>query len=348
MNELVSVVVPIYNVEKYLDRCMKSIVNQTYRNLEIIMVDDGSPDHCPAMCDAWAARDKRIKVIHKKNAGLGMARNTGIEHASGDYICFFDSDDYVALDTVENALTLANKDHSDLVLFGLNRVDAKGNLLKVGCPSTEKTYYEDSQVLGFVLPNVIEGSAKAGHQYNLNMSSCCCLISMKMIRDNQWRFVSEREFISEDYYSLLQLYAHVRRVSILKQACYFYCYNGSSLTHAFRPDRYERVCHCYKAMMEMAKKLCYPKAVEAALSAQYFGNAIGAMKLIVMASDLCYSDKINRIKEIIRNDTLVCALQKLDFAAENNARRILICAVKCRCAELVYLLVKVKAQREAS
>ena len=84
-----------YNVEKYLDRCINSIVGQTYRNLEIILVDDGSPDGCPEMCDAWRERDSRIKVIHKKNAGLGYARNTGIDNATGEYLCFVDSDDAV-------------------------------------------------------------------------------------------------------------------------------------------------------------------------------------------------------------------------------------------------------------
>lgn len=85
---LVSIVLPIYNVEKYLDRCIESVINQTYRNLEILLVDDGSPDDCPQKCEEWAKKDGRIKVIHKANAGLGYARNTGIENASGEYICF--------------------------------------------------------------------------------------------------------------------------------------------------------------------------------------------------------------------------------------------------------------------
>lgn len=108
-NGLVTIVLPIYNVEKYLNRCINSIVNQTYKNLEIILVDDGSPDKCPEMCDEWEKKDTRIKVIHKQNEGLGMARNTGIENATGDYICFFDSDDYLELTAIEKLYKLAEK-----------------------------------------------------------------------------------------------------------------------------------------------------------------------------------------------------------------------------------------------
>lgn len=93
--ELISIIVPIYNAEAYLDRCVRSIVEQTHRNLEIILVDDGSPDNCPAMCDAWSAKDARITVIHKKNGGGGEARNVGLDIARGQYIGFIDSDDYI-------------------------------------------------------------------------------------------------------------------------------------------------------------------------------------------------------------------------------------------------------------
>lgn len=92
---LVSIIVPIYKVEEYLDECVESLIKQTYKNIEIILVDDGSPDHCPQMCDRWATKDNRIRVVHKKNGGLSSARNAGIEVAKGDYIGFVDSDDFV-------------------------------------------------------------------------------------------------------------------------------------------------------------------------------------------------------------------------------------------------------------
>lgn len=91
----VSVIVPIYKVESYLDQCVQSIVDQTYKNLEIILVDDGSPDHCPIVCDAWAEKDSRIRVIHKENGGFSSARNVGLDAATGDYIQFVDSDDWI-------------------------------------------------------------------------------------------------------------------------------------------------------------------------------------------------------------------------------------------------------------
>lgn len=107
---LISVIVPVYRVEKYLDRCLASIAGQTYRNLEIILVDDGSPDASGAICDAWAAKDSRIRVIHKENAGAGAARNTGLDVAAGEIISMIDSDDYLELHMYEHLLSLMTQD----------------------------------------------------------------------------------------------------------------------------------------------------------------------------------------------------------------------------------------------
>ena len=103
-NKLISVIIPVYKVENYIDDCVKTIVEQTYKNLEIILVDDGSPDNCPKMCDEWATRDRRIKVVHKKNGGLSSARNAGMKVATGDYIGFVDSDDWIEKDMYEKLL----------------------------------------------------------------------------------------------------------------------------------------------------------------------------------------------------------------------------------------------------
>lgn len=112
---LISVIVPVYRVEEYLDRCVESIVAQSYQNLEIILVDDGSPDNCPAMCDAWAERDQRIRVVHKENGGLSDARNAGLAVAEGEYIGFVDSDDWIGADFYRVLIETAVQNNCELV-----------------------------------------------------------------------------------------------------------------------------------------------------------------------------------------------------------------------------------------
>jgi glycosyltransferase involved in cell wall biosynthesis len=115
---VVSIIVPVYKVEQYLDRCVQSIVDQTYKNLEIILVDDGSPDNCPAMCDDWAAKDSRIRVIHKENGGLSSARNAGLEMVTGAFLQFTDSDDWLEPEMITYLIDLAERNEADVVRCG--------------------------------------------------------------------------------------------------------------------------------------------------------------------------------------------------------------------------------------
>lgn len=128
--EKISVIVPIYNVEQYLDRCIQSIVNQTYSNLEIILVDDGSPDSCPALCDQWAEKDSRIIVIHKENGGLSDARNAGLKDATGELIAFVDSDDWLALTFLEELYTVLVEHQADVAECSVQYVDEAGNVTR--------------------------------------------------------------------------------------------------------------------------------------------------------------------------------------------------------------------------
>lgn len=114
MNPLISVIVPVYKVEEYLDECIHSIINQTYSCLEIVLVDDGSPDQCPRMCDEWALRDARIKVVHKKNGGLSDARNAGLDICTGEYIAFVDSDDWIKPEMYREMLDAARREDADI------------------------------------------------------------------------------------------------------------------------------------------------------------------------------------------------------------------------------------------
>lgn len=128
-NVLVSVIVPVYKVELYLERCLKSIISQTYKNLEIILVDDGSPDKCPEICDQYAEYDKRIKVIHKPNGGLSSARNAGIDVMNGEYVTFIDSDDFIPEDAIEKWVHYIKEYHADIVA-GKYQMYYKGDILE--------------------------------------------------------------------------------------------------------------------------------------------------------------------------------------------------------------------------
>lgn len=125
---MISIIVPIYNVEKYLPRCIESILNQTYKNIELILVDDGSPDNSPQICDHYANADDRVCVIHQCNAGVSAARNAGLKIAKGQYIGFVDPDDWVALEMYEGMITEMEKGDTDLVICGYNYYDEEGNV----------------------------------------------------------------------------------------------------------------------------------------------------------------------------------------------------------------------------
>ena len=130
MNYLISVIVPVYKAEKYLNQCIESIVSQTYQNLQIILVDDGSPDNCPAICDDWAKKDRRIVVIHKENGGQSSARNVGLDIARGEYVGFVDADDFIDHDMYEILLHSLVSTNVDIVCCGSRIVNEKGIKLR--------------------------------------------------------------------------------------------------------------------------------------------------------------------------------------------------------------------------
>ena len=338
---LVSVVLPIYNVEKYLDRCVDSVVNQTYKNIEIILVDDGSPDGCPQKCEEWAKRDERIKVIHKANAGLGYARNTGIENASGEYICFFDSDDYIAPDTVEKAYSAAKINSSDMVLFGHYDVNAQGNIVRTYIPTIEKESYADSEVQEVLLPDLVSGNPTTGKNTNLWLSACFCMYSMRLILENNWRFASERNIISEDVYSLLRLYKDVKKVTIIPEAYYYYCENSMSLSHTYREDRFDRIKRFYNDCMNTCNELKYSDEVKKRLAGPFISNTIAAMKMIIQA-DMSDGDKKVAFRTICKDEQLHEIINSMEIKQEKLTRKLLLYFLKFRLYGVCELLVKLK------
>lgn len=339
---LVTVVLPIYGVEAYLDTCVESVVGQTYRNLEIILVDDGGKDACPAMCDEWAKKDSRIKVVHKQNQGLGMARNSGIEASSGDYICFFDSDDFVDNGVIECAIEAAMRDGSDIVHFGLRSVSTDGKtVLGEMVPHCPKSVYEGDEVRDVFLPFLIAPDLKTGEDWGLMASACGCLIDSCMLSAWGFRFVSERDIISEDVYSMLMLYRNVRRVSVIERSFYNYRVNEASLTHAFKADRLTRIADFYRAARKLASECGYGEEVLSRLALPYWNFVISALKQLA-GSDLPRAEKTEQIAALAHSSDFASARKALQGAKLSPGSKLLFEAVSFCAPAAVLALCRVR------
>ena len=341
MEALISIVVPVYNVEKYLTECVNSLLNQSYKNVEIILVDDGSTDNCPQICDGLAEKDSRIKVIHEQNAGLGMARNTGIEHATGKYIFFIDSDDYIDKDTVKLCYERAIEDNADVVLYGYNRVGENGAVISSSIPMPLRKRYAGKEIIDELLPDLIAKDPRAKTATNLWLSACGCMFRLDIIRDSQVRFVSEREIISEDSYFLLELYKNINCASIISKAFYNYRFNLSSLTHVYRADRFEKIKLFYQMSIAKATELQYPLEVNERIKNLFLSFTIGALKGIVH-SDLNRKDKKTEFKKVFYDDMLQTAISTSNIKYEPITRKILFLLIKYKLCNLAFLVVKLK------
>lgn len=213
INDLISVVVPVYNVEKYLKKCVASILNQSYKNLEIILVDDGSPDNCPKICDEFSKKDKRIKVIHKKNGGLSDARNAGISVAKGSYITFIDSDDYIEKNYVEilyNSILVNNSDiaiGSHVVLYDTG--------LKIDKSTGDSYVSNTKEILEKILYDEIDISAWA-KLYKINL--------FKNIKYPKGR-------LFEDTATTYLLVDSAKSISVISKPIYNYVIRNTSITN---------------------------------------------------------------------------------------------------------------------
>lgn len=270
---LISVIVPVYKVEKYLDECVDSIVNQTYDNLEIILVDDGSPDECPQMCDGWAKKDERIRVIHKENGGLASARNAGMDICSGEYISFIDSDDWLELNAYENLLFYFD-DKTDIVKFDMIHNDDI-----IPSETAEIQVCEKEILLNCFLY----------HRDNMCSSVCDKLYKRSVIIN--YRFPSIN-IHSEDYVMMAQIYSEKCTIKVINRRFYHYRIRENSICTAPLSE------HSFDKI-QVADIVC------AILSQHGYENAFGFRYFKMQARhDVLYSLVIrNAPSELIRKYT---------------------------------------------
>lgn len=213
MSEKISIIVPVYKVEGYLEKCLDSIISQTYKDLEVILVDDGSPDNCGKICDEYAAKDDRIIVIHKQNEGVARARNSALDIATGDYISFIDSDDWMAEDAYEYFVKNIERYRADCVVGRCQMAFEKNDVLKYG---EKESVNIKCMTSSGAMKEVLNGGSAIWNR-----------LFKKKIFDNL-RFPVDR--INDDEVTVLHAYAGCNRVVFLNQYTYYYRIRANSIT----------------------------------------------------------------------------------------------------------------------
>lgn len=251
MSPRVSVIIPIYNVEKYLVRCVESVLGQTLQDIEVILVDDGSPDGSPKMCDEYEAKDSRIKVIHKENGGLASARNAGMDVAEGEYIFFIDSDDWIDANTLEELVDIAVKYQVDFVRFRPmyagwpGRED--GSLCDFGTEKGMKEgVYTKEGIIREIYPRLF---ATPELTLGVIVAAWRSLYLRSFMEKNCLRFDEEVRYSEDTIFSAKVVRAANSFFYLDGARYYHYFYNSQSITKSFKKDRWEsckQLIYCFE------------------------------------------------------------------------------------------------------
>lgn len=246
---LVSIIVPVYKTEEYIHECVDSLINQTLKDIEIILVDDGSPDNCPGICDDYADNDNRIVVIHKDNGGLSDARNVALEAAKGDYIGFVDSDDFVEPTMFEKLYNSAITHNSDISICSHSLINSSRK--DVSLPFKNDVYKDDEIIDNFIIP--LLGDDRDADIYYLEGFVCRQLFKRELIAHHKFR--SEREFFAEDVVFDLEIYQECSRISVVNEPLYCYRYNEESLSNRYRPNVWNMLSNLLSFMDSIIESL---------------------------------------------------------------------------------------------
>ena len=341
----VSIIVPVYNVEQYLDRCISSLRNQSLEDIEIILVDDSSTDSSPAICDRASQEDSRIKVIHKENQGAGMARNAALKIATGEYIGFADSDDYVEKDMYKVLLEKAEKYSSDLVLSGVMFVD--GNMFGKDGDVALKTYFEKDthfetgEELKKLRMGIVGALPDDPDDSKYGMSIWKNLFRRDVIEENNIVFESEREMLSEDALFMIDYISCIKKATGIKEAFYNYCRNGESISKSYKKDRFEKSLVFVNEVEKSFKKDIDPEEYQV-----YVYRFWQAMCRVVCSQEIMHN-KINlrkRLQNVCTHSLTVKALNAYPISTLPLKQRVFAYCMKYKMYFLLKVLVGLRSK----
>ena len=342
MNELVSVVVPVYNIQEYLSTCVESILAQTYKNIEIILVDDGSTDLSGQISDNYEKKHENIIVVHKDNGGLGFARNTGIENATGDYITFVDGDDFISSDHIENFVRLIGTDNIDACYGGF--CQQNGNTFTPVPNPLKGKIFKNKEILQDYFPYLC-GKLNYHIADDVQMSSCMVLYKLSIIKDNKIRFHSERELISEDLIFNLDFLEKANKIAVSDDNGYCYQIREGSLTSSYKPDRLIMQTYLTNYIIDRSTKLGIFNKCEQRIYSTY----LAWVRAIVQGEQKNYrkigfKESINRIKNICSDPFVIEIINKYDESNLTTKLKIMNKLIKQKNSLGIWLLSYFKSQ----
>lgn len=347
----VSIIVPVYNVEKYIERCINSLRNQTINDVEIILVDDCSTDSSLEICKRIAKEDSRIIVIHKVNEGAGMARNAGLNVATGEYVGFIDSDDFVDEKMYETLIERAKKYNSDLVMSGMAFVD--GNMFSEAGERVLKSYFDaDTQFeteddLKKLRMGIVGARPEDVDDSRYGMSAAKNLFKNEIIKKNNIVFESERKMISEDALFMIDYISCIKKAIGIPEAFYNYCRNGNSISKSYKKDRFEKSLIFVEEVEKRFEKDIRPDDYK--MYIYRFWQAMCRVlcsQEVMYATDegISYSVLKKRLKAVCTHSLSVNAFKTYPIGTLPLKQRVFAYAMKYRMYSMIKLLVTLRSK----
>ncbi len=312
-----SVIVPVYKVEDYLENCIKSVLSQSFSDFELILVDDGSPDNCPGICDSYRKKDSRIKVLHKENGGLASARRAGIKIAEGEYVFNLDSDDLIEKDTLECAYKIIKDTNCEIVSFSYRWVK-DGKTVNITNDGIDEGLYSKKDIEKYIFPKLL---------MDKNMNHVSYYLSGKAIKREfltpYQLGVSEKITLGEDFCCVVPCYLNAKSVYISKKTSYLYTVRNSSLSKAFNSNQVYRVedvikeisTEQLKNVVDIDKQIC-----------RY--SCFMCFTILASAAEGDYFNSIKEIKENIRNSVHKENISRAEFENITLKSRITVALMK--------------------
>lgn len=328
MDVKISVIVSMYNIEEFVEECVKSLVNQTLKDIEIILVNDGSSDGTYDIAQRFSNLYSHVQVINKANGGLSSARNAGLSKAKGEYVAFVDGDDYVLPNMFEIMYENARKNNADMVMVGYMRLLEDGTLnfdremTEQKIFTHKKVIQGKSEIQNDVLAPMIGVLPESDNDIELNSCVWRNLYRKEVLDQCGVKFKSEREYISEDMMFHLELLPHLNIISTICKPAYIYRFNRNSLTKRYRPERFQKECFLYQSLLSKVSELNI-KDIDLRLKRSFIGRVRNCILSEIYANkNEDFWQRKQNIKKMLQNEMVASILQQYPIHQLNLKLRI--------------------------